>query len=175
MWSNETAPLAKGQVGFLGVGQWKITDYCKLRNNTDEFGFFPYPRDPAADKYYYGSTNFGYMVPKGSKNVAGAAAFIDIMRQCNTDPELKAVVKESIMNDKKYSEEQYEFLTSFEEITKFDMVVDIYGGFSSEFTNLIDTIMINLAFEQGEEQQSWAQLRTEYEGMIEAEIAEYQN
>lgn len=175
MWSNETAPLAKGQVGFLGVGQWKITDYCKLRNNTDEFGFVPYPRDPAADKYYYGSTNFGYMVPKGSKNVAGAAAFIDIMRQCNTDPELKAVVKESIMNDKKYSEEQYEFLTSFEEITKFDMVVDIYGGFSSEFTNLIDTIMINLAFEQGEEQQSWAQLRTEYEGMIEAEIAEYQN
>lgn len=173
MWSNETAPLAKGQVGFLGVGQWKITDYCKLRNNTDEFFFVPYPRDPAADKYYYGNTNFGYMVPKGSENVKGAAAFIDIMRQCNTDPELKKVIKESIMNDKKYSDEQYEFLTSFEDITKFDMVVDIYGGFGTEFTTVVDEIMINLGFEQGENQKSWAQLRTEYEGIINGTLEDY--
>ncbi len=173
MWSNETAPLAKGQVGFLGVGQWKITDYCKLRNSTDVFGFVPYPRDPSADKYYYGSTNFGYMVPKGSKNVEGAAAFIDIMRQCNTDPELKAITKESIMNDKKYSEEQYEFLTSFEEITKYDMVVDIYQGFGNEATTIFDEMMINIGFEQGENQKSWTQLRGEYEGVIDGVIQEY--
>ncbi len=174
MWSNETAPLAKNKnVAFLGVGQWKITDFCKV-NTGDEFGFVPYPRDPAADKYYYGSSNFGYMVPKGSENIEGAAAFIDIMRQCNTDPELKKVIEESIMNDKKYSVEQYEFLTSFENIKNFDMVVDIYGGFSSEFTTLVDDIMINLAFEQSENQQSWAQLKGSYEAMIEAEISEFQ-
>lgn len=173
MWSNETAPLAKGQVAFLGVGQWKITDYCKLKSTDHEFGFVPYPRDPQADKYYYGSTNFGYMVPKGSKNVEGAAAFIDIMRQCNTDPELKAVTKESIMNDKKYSEEQYEFLTSFEDISKFDMVIDISGGFGTEMQTVVDTIMTNLAFEQGEEQKSWAQLRPEYEGVIQSVIDQY--
>lgn len=175
MWSNETAPLARGQVAFLGVGQWKITDYCKLTNTTDEFFFVPYPRDPAADEYYYGSSNFGYMVPKGSKNVEGAAAFIDIMRQCNTDPEIKAVVKESIMNDKKYSDEQYAFLSSFEDITKFNMVVDIYGGFGSDFTTVVDNIMINLGFEQGESQQSWAQLRAEYEGIIEGTLADFMN
>ncbi|MBQ9947492.1 MAG: extracellular solute-binding protein [Oscillospiraceae bacterium] len=174
MWSNETAPLAKSKnVAFLGVGQWKITDFCKVKTG-DEFGFVPYPRDPAADKYYYGSSNFGYMVPKGSENIEGAAAFIDIMRQCNTDPELKKVIQESIMNDKQYSVEQYDFLTSFEQIQNFDMVVDIYGGFSSEFTTLVDDIMINLAFEQSENQQSWAQLRGSYEAMIEAEISEFQ-
>lgn len=176
MWSNETAPLTKGQAAFLGVGQWKITDYCKqTMKYGDEYFFVPFPRDPDADDYYYGSSNFGYMVPKGAKNVEGAAAFIDIMRQCNTDPELMEVVKESIMNDKKYSEEQYEFLHSFEDPTKFNMVVESYGGFTDDMTNLVDTFMVNLAFEQGEEQKSWAQIRSEYEPVIESTISEFQS
>ncbi len=175
MWSNETAPLTKGQTAFLGVGQWKITDYCKQTLKTgDEYGFVPYPKDPAADKYYYGSTNFGYMVPKGSKNVQGAAAFINIMRQCNTDPELQAVVKESIMKDKKYSEEQYEFLSSFEDVEKFDMVIDIYGGFGTDLTDVIDTFLVNLAFEQGEEQKTWSQIRSEYGPVVNATLEQYQ-
>ena len=174
MWSNETAPLTKGHTAFLGVGQWKITDYCKQTIKTgDEYGFVPYPRDPAADKYYYGSTNFGYMVPKGSKNVEGAAAFINIMRQCNTDPELQAVVKESIMNDKKYSEEQYQFMASFEAVENYDMVIDISAGFGTDFSNVIDTLMVNLAFEQGEEQKTWTQIKSEYNPVVEATLAEY--
>lgn len=176
MWSNETAPLKNGDTAFLGVGQWKITDYCKQTiKYGDEFFFVPFPRDPKADDYYYQSMNFGYMVPKGSKNVQGAAAFINIMRQCNTDPELLAVVKESIMNDKKYSDEQYEFLHSFEDVTKFKMVVESYGGFKQEMTDLVDTFMVNLAFEQGDEQKSWAQIRSEYGPVIESTIAEFQS
>ncbi len=174
MWSNETAPLTQGNVAFLGVGQYKITDYSVLTLKTGtEYGFVPYPRDPEADKYYYGTQNFGYMVPKGSKNVEGAAAFIDIMRQCNTDPELLAIQKESIMKDKHYSEETYEFLSSFNNIENFDMVADIYGGFGSEFTTLIDDILINLAFEQGENQKSWTQLRDSYEGVINNYLSEF--
>ena len=172
MWSNESAPLATGKVAFLGVGQWKITDFCKDYTEY-EFGFVPYPRDPAADSYYYNTTSFGYMVPKGSDNVEGAAAFIDIMRQCGTDPELKAVVKESIMNDKQYSDEQYEFLTSFEAIESFDMVVNQYAGISSELTTVFDEMMTNLAFEQGDNQKSWTQLRSEYEGIIESELSSF--
>lgn len=171
MWSNESAPLATGKVAFLGVGQWKITDFCK--DYDDEFGFVPYPRDPSADSYYYNTSSFGYMVPKGSDNIEGAAAFIDIMRQCGTDPELKAVVKESIMNDKQYSEEQYEFLTSFEQIDNFDMVVNQYAGISSELTTVLDEMMTNIAFEQGDNQKSWTQLRSEYEGIIEGELADF--
>ena len=171
MWSNESAPLATGKVAFLGVGQWKITDFCK--DYEDEFGFVPYPRDPSADSYYYNTSSFGYMVPKGSDNIEGAAAFIDIMRQCGTDPALKAVVKESIMNDKQYSEEQYEFLTSFEAIENFDMVVNQYAGISSELTTVLDEMMTNIAFEQSDNQKSWTQLRSEYEGIIEGELADF--
>ncbi len=172
MWSNEPAPLATGKVAFLGVGQWRITDFC-THYKEYEFGFVPYPRDPNADDYYYNTTSFGYMVPKGSENVEGAAAFIDIMRRCGTDPELKAVVKESIMNDKEYSEAQYEFLTSFEDIANYNMVLPVSGGISSNLTTILDDMVINIAFEQGENQKSWTQLRTEYEGVISSEISQF--
>lgn len=171
MWSNEPAPLAKGLVAFLGVGQWKITDFCKDYPDR-EFGFVPYPRDPNADKYYYNSSAFGYMVPKGSKNVEGAAAFINIMRECNTDPELMAVVKESIMNDKQYTEEQYDFLTSFQDIGNFDMVVNVSGGFDENLTGIIDDMLINLCFETDDD-KGWAQLRGEWSSMITELISGY--
>lgn len=172
MWSNEPAPLAKHKVAFLGVGTWKITDFCKDYSE-EEYGFVPYPRDPSADNYYYNCSAQGYFVPKGSKNIEGAAAFIDIMRKCNDDPELRAVVKESIMNDKKYSEEQYEFLTSFENIGSFDYVINFSNGFNTDLSNVIDGMLTNLAYEQGEDQKSWAQLKGEYKSVIEAVLDNY--
>ena len=87
------------------------------------------------------------------------------MRKCNTDPDLKAVVKESIMNDKQYSEEQYEFLTSFEDIANFKVVVNAYSGFSSDLTPVIDDMLLNIAFET-DASGSWAQLVSENEGII---------
>lgn len=172
MWSNEPAPLAKHKVAFLGVGTWKITDFCKDYSD-EEYGFVPYPRDPSADKYYYNCSAQGYFVPRGSSNVEGAAAFIDIMRKCNDDPELKAVVKESIMNDKQYSEEQYEFLTSFEDIGNFDYVINFSNGFNSDLTGVIDGMLSNLAYEQSEDQRSWAQLKGEYKGIIDSVLDTY--
>ena len=172
MWSNESAPLATGQVAFLGVGQWKITDFCKQYPD-QEFGFVPYPRDPSADNYYYNLSSFSYMVPKGSQNVEGAATFIDIMRKCNTDPDLKAVVKESIMNDKQYSEEQYEFLTSFEDIGNYKLVVNAYSGISNDLTPVIDDMLVNIAFDSGDA-KSWAQLREENSGIINSILSAFE-
>ena len=77
------------------------------------------------------------------------------------------------MNDKQYSEEQYEFLTSFEAIENFDMVVNQYAGISSELTTVLDEMMTNIAFEQSDNQKSWTQLRSEYEGIIEGELADF--
>lgn len=171
MWSNEPAPLATGKVAFLGVGQWKITDFCKDYPDQN-YEFVPYPKDPSADKYYYNTSAFGYMVPSGAPNPEGAAAFINIMRKCQTDPELRAVVDQSILTDKQYSEEQFEFLKSFEEIENFDLVLESYGGFNSDLTDLIDTMLVNVAFDN-EENKGWTQLRTENEGTIQAVLDVY--
>lgn len=172
MWSNEPEPLATGKVAFLGVGQWKITDFCKDYPD-QKFEFVPFPRDPLADNYYYGLTSFSYMVCDGAPNPEGSAAFINIMRKCQVDPELKAVVNQSIMADKQYDQETFDFLTSFDDIDNFALTLEGYGGFSNELTNIVDTMITNIAFEQGEEQRGWTQLRTEQEGPIEAYLAPY--
>lgn len=171
MWSNEPEPLATGKVAFLGVGQWKITDFCKQYPD-QRFEFVPYPRDPLADKYYYNITTFSYMVPSGSKNPEGAAAFINIMRKCQVDPELRAVVNQSIMTEKKYSQEQFDFLTGFEDIDNYDMVIEGCYGFSSELTDIVDNMLTNVAFSNDEE-SGWTQLRDTNAGAINAYLSEY--
>lgn len=173
MWSNETDPIKNGKVAFLGVGQWLI---CGFTEEGMDYEFVPYPRDPQADKYYYQASTFGYMVPSGSKNPEGAAAFIDIMRQCYTNPEFRAVIDQSTITDKGYSQEQYDFLTSFDDMSKFDVVVENYTGFSAELTQIIDDMCINVAFEEGQGDQkgnSWTWLRATNEGSINGYLSEY--
>lgn len=174
MWSNETEPLASGNVAFLGVGDWKFSEFCNEEVYTDEFEFVPFPKDPLADKYYRSLTAFGYMVPSGSPNPQGAAAFINMVRKSLVDPELKAVVNESMMASKHYTREELDFILSFEDVTKYDVVVDGYYGFSDDLTKVIDDMLINIAFVQDENQKGWTQLRTENEGVIDSFLADFQ-
>lgn len=167
MWSNEPMPLATGKVAFLGVGQWRISTFTALPDRN--FEFVPFPRDPSADKYYYNLFTFGYMVPSGAPNPEGAAAFINIMRRCQVEPDLRAVVDESIMTEKSYTKEAYDFMVRYEDLDKYDVVVENYSGFSSELTELIDSMLINVAFEEGQGDQmglGWTQLRATNEGVI---------
>ena len=77
------------------------------------------------------------------------------------------------MAEKKYSQEQFDFLFGFDNVDNYDMVVEGYSGFSSELTDIIDKMLTNIAFEQGEEQKGWTQLRAEYEGPIDSYLSEY--
>ncbi|MCM1061750.1 MAG: extracellular solute-binding protein [Eubacterium sp.] len=172
MWSNEPEPLASGKVAFLGVGQWKITDFCKDYPD-QKFEFVPFPRDPLADDYYYGLSAFSYMVCSGAPNPEGSAAFINIMRKCQVDPELREVVNQSILADKQYDRETFDYLLSFENIDNFSLTLEGYSGFSSDLTNIMNDMMTNIAFEQGEEQKGWTQLRTENEGAINSYLEPY--
>lgn len=174
MWSNETEPLASGHVAFMGVGDWKFSEFCDPSVYTDEFEFVPFPRDPLADKYYYNTTVFGYLVPSGASNPEGSAAFINMIRKTNVDPEFKSVKNESMMKSKHYTQEELDFLLQFEDIDKYDTVIESYSGFSDELTKVIDDMLTNVAFEQGENQKGWTQLRTENEGKIDAFLADFQ-
>lgn len=171
MYSNESEPLASGKCGYLAVGQWKITDYCRDYPDRN-FEFVPFPRDPYADDYYYGLSSFSYMVVSGAPNPEGAAAFINIMRKCQTDPELQAVVNKSIMTEKNYDQETFDFIMSFNDIDKYSLTLEGFSGFNSEFTDIINDMLTNITFES-DEQKNWAQLRNEYEGPINAYLEPY--
>lgn len=54
--------------------------YSADREYDTELFPVPYPRDEQAEKYFCRASTFGYLVPKGAKNVAGACCFINCCR-----------------------------------------------------------------------------------------------
>ena len=138
--------------------------------------FVPFPRDSQADEYYYSMTTFGYLVPAGSKFAKQASVFINCCRLSNTDEDLKATTKTSIMKNKKYTEEQYDFMYSFKEINNFHAVVDEPYGLDETTGQIIKDILGNTLFDLQNETyagQSWTQMREANIGTINKQIEYY--
>ncbi len=165
-------PLANGLAAFQAMGGWIFTEYCRDFADSDIF-MVPFPRDPEADKYYYRASSFGYLVPKGAKNIQGACCFINCCRLSNTNEELIQTTKESLMRGKKYTEEEYEFLQQFKDIERFDMILDESYCFSTDTTDMLKIMLINIAMDQSDKQQSWAQLVEANSPVFNAELDEF--
>ena len=155
-WGNEVKPLVEGNACFLSYGQYQLETFMEKFPEA-EIDFVPFPRDPNADEYYYMVSTFGYMVPSGSDNVEGAATFIDMVRLCSTDPDLKQEMKNSTITAKGWTEEQYDRMSEFEKIGTYNIVADFSTGFDTDTTNLISNMLIDAAFNQ--ESEGWAVLR----------------
>lgn len=160
------------------MGEWIITNYAKKMKKDDSLDIFfvPIPRDPEADNYYYSMSAFGYLVPAGSKNAKQASVFINCCRLSNTDEDLKATTKESIMKNKKYTDEQYDFLYSFKDVSNFNAVVDEPYGLDETTGQIIKDILGNTLFDLQSETyagQSWTQMREANIGSINKQIEYY--
>lgn len=171
-------PIISGTAAFQGMGEWIITNYARKMTNDDSLDIFfvPFPRDSQADEYYYSMSAFGYLVPAGSKYAKQASVFINCCRLSNTDEELKATTKTSIMKNKKYTDEQYDFLYSFKEINNFHAVVDEPYGLDETTGQIIKDILGNTLFDLQSETyagQSWTQMREANIGSINKQIEYY--
>ncbi len=174
----DTTPIKEGTAAFQGMGEWIISGFARLmlKDDTLDYFFVPFPRDPEADQYYYSMSTFGYLVPAGSKYAKQASVFINCCRLSNTDEDLKATTKDSIMRSKKYTDEMYEFLMSFKDINKFHAVVDTPYGLDETTSQIIKDILSNTLFEMYSEQyegQSWTQMREASLGTINKQIEYY--
>lgn len=171
-------PIVSGTAAFQVMGEWIITNYAKKMTKDDSLDIFfvPFPRDSQADEYYYSMTTFGYLVPAGSKFAKQASVFINCCRLSNTDEDLKATTKTSIMKNKKYTEEQYDFMYSFKEINNFHAVVDEPYGLDETTGQIIKDILGNTLFDLQNETyagQSWTQMREANIGTINKQIEYY--
>ncbi len=152
-----------------------------------DFAIVPFPRDPQADKYYQASDTFGYLVPKGAKNIKGAVDWIYCNRVYAADENVKAQVKEDHINpavvtyvDGKFAgqrkwqimwdESSYDMLTELRDPSKFSFVFDDVYGFNNELSNDIVGNMLNeVAYNGG----SWTQLSNENKPLIDAVVDKY--
>ncbi|MCH5325094.1 MAG: extracellular solute-binding protein [Eubacterium sp.] len=169
-------PIVNGLSAFQGMQEWIITNYAHKMEKDESLDvyFVPFPRDPEADEYYMGMSTFGYLVPAGSKHAEQAAVFINCCRLSKTDPALKKTTMESTMKDKGYTEEQYDFLISFQEVENFHAVVDEPFGLDETTATVIQKMLHDVSFPNDDgEDQSWTQMREANQPAIQAQIDLY--
>ncbi len=166
------APIVNGLAAFQSMGGWLFTNYCKNSPDSDIF-LVPFPRDPNADNYYYRTSTFGYLVPKGAKNVQGAACFINCCRLSTTNEELIETTKQSLMKSKKYSEEEYDFMQQFKQVENFATVVDENYCFNTDISDQLQVMLINAGMDQSDSQQTWTQMVESFLPIIDGAIADY--
>lgn len=155
-------------------------------DTVSDFSFVPFPRDPKADGYYTEFDTFGYLVPKGAKNIDGAVEFINLNRMYDTDPEIIAKVREDHVNptkiyfqkgsyagferwQMKWGEREYDLWREMCDPANFNMVMEDAQGFSVQFTDEIGKLLMGVV----ERNESWAQTSAEFNPLAEATIAPF--
>ncbi len=158
-----------------------------IHDTISDFGFVPYPRDPKADAYYQASSCFGYMVPRGAKNIDGAIDFIMCNRLYETDENIKQQIRNDHVSPTKitytagkyegmqkwqmtWDEQVYDLYIEMKDPTKFNFSFDDVYGFNSELSSdLIGNTLNEIMFNAG----SWTQLSSQISPAVEAILDEY--
>ncbi len=155
-------------------------------NTPSDFAFVPFPRDPQADAYYAQTGTFGYMIPKGAKNMDGAVEFIYCNRLFETDqaiidqvrkdhiaPEIITYTQGKYAGIQKWQitwdEQVYDLWRECVDSSNFQYVTEYKFGFDQEVKVNICTALYDSTF--GEE--SWTQKCEEIYPLVETVLNEY--
>ncbi len=187
------------QVLFLGMEpSWCYSDASKIIQNPagvendifdtpSDFAFVPFPRDPSSDTYNLAYDTFGYMVPKGAKNLKGAVDWIYCNRVYETDENVKAQAKQEAIAPEKvtflegkfagsqkwqmtWDEQVYDLYIEMKDPSKFNFTFDDVYGFNSQLSSdLIGNTLNEIMFNAG----SWSQLSAQIDPAVEGILDEY--
>lgn len=196
--SPQTWAKNSEQLLFLGMNpEWTYTaasseilnpsgvdnDICGVAS---DFAFVPYPRDPSADAYNIAYDTYGYLVPKGAKNIKGAVDWINLNRVYQTDETILSTARENAINPPKvtytsgkyegkqkwtlvWDERVYDLWQDMIDPGKFNFSFDDCWGFNEEMNNVCDILLDEPIFEGA----SWAQYSEEYESIMNGIIESY--
>lgn len=186
------------QLLFLGMEpEWTYTAATENIQNkkgvdddifgtVSDFAFVPFPRDSAADTYYQAYDTYGFLVPKGSRNIKGAVDFINCFRVYDTDPEIQAQVRKDHVDptpvyfqDGKYAgsekwqitwgEQEYDLWREMCDPSKFTSVMENAWGFSSDFESQYIDVLNSVTLDG----ESWTKRSEEFSPIVDSVIADY--
>ena len=185
---------------FLGMEpEWTYTAGTKelqdkqgvendIIGQVSDLAFVPFPRDPSADAYYQSHDIFGFVVPKGAKNIKGAVDMINCFRVYETDPDVIAQNRADHVSPEpiKYTEGKYAGQERWQMIwdeqlydlwqdmcdgSKFSLVNESAFGFSSDFWSIYADVLNATAFDG----ESWTQKSAEIAPVVEAALDNYRS
>ncbi len=155
-------------------------------DTVSEFAFVPFPRDTQADAYYQGYDTFGYLIPKGAKNIDGAIEFINLNRAYDADPVIQSQVKNDHIAPEKiyfekgsnegkekwqitWGEQEYDLWREMCDPNNFSFVSEDAYGFTSDFQSQLATVVMDVV----ENGASWTQTSAEFSPIVDSIVAEY--
>ena len=166
---------ASGETLLYGMGPWAI-DHVVKAYPSEEIGVVPFPKNPDSDKNYVAKKLLAYMWVNGSDNGDCVKAWLDSNRLAFYDPQYKQATKDKFLkNAPSWTEEMYDTIAELDDDEKFIYAFDFGSGISDAMTG--DEGYIRTLYEciGNGTYESWAQARDEYAGIIDAEIAAYNN
>lgn len=157
-------------------------------DTVSDFAFVPWPRDTQADAYYQAYDTYGFLVPKGAKNMTGAIDFINLFRVYDTDPDIIAQVKEDHINPTPiyftegsyagsqkwqitWGEQEYDLWREMCDPTKFTFITEDAFGFNSTFWTQYATVLTGVLYDG----ESWAQQSASFSPIIESTVDEFRS
>ena len=155
-------------------------------DTVSEFAFVPFPRDTQAGAYYQGFDTFGYLVPKGAKNMAGSLEFINLNRAFDADPVIQAQVRNDHVNPEvitfskgsnegkrkwviTWGEREYDLWREMCDPANFTFINEDAYGFTLDFQSQLATVVMDVV----ENGASWTQTSAEFSPVVDAIISEY--
>lgn len=144
-WQTHVEYMAEGKELFYIGGMYEIEQspdiWTKTLGNTEDVFFVPIPRDENADKYYYNAELDCYNLCMGAGNPEGVVRLMECIIASYSDENAQTISDQKHKDDYGWTDEMIEMRNEVRELTKANPVRDIYGGLSTEVSQVIsDTI-----------------------------------
>lgn len=144
--------VVDGLAAFRSAERYVTADY--LDNLADgEIYFVPFPRDSESEDYFYRADTFGYLVPKGAKNIQGACCFINSCRLSTANEQSSDFVDFS-----EYPEEVWEMMLRFRSPNDFNIVIDENYCLSDDGSEAVRNMLSEIFDDTSETEFSWADI-----------------
>lgn len=118
--SDSAMPAAIGLAAFRAADEGEFSRYCR---DYAEYDMWNVPFPDESGEGAYSVETFGYLVPKGAKNVVGACCFINSCRIAEAGEPSEAE-KSRVMKKNGYTEEEYAYMERFTHAERFRVVID---------------------------------------------------
>ena len=176
-WIDPKNAFATDNMLFYGMGTWAYND-ASLSVEENTVQIVPFPRDPQQDKDYVSNKIQAYMWVKGSEKADAVKAWFDCCRLVNYDPKYTEVTKQKFLeNSPGWTSEMYDIAMNFYDSDKFVQAYDYGYGISQDMANDKDGGVMKILYEgiADEKSENWVQTRDTYSGLVDEEIAVYNN
>ncbi len=172
---------------FYASGSWSL-GISNAANPESDLMIVPFPKDPEADKNYISCNFNARMLTRDSQKGKAVATYLKCERLAASDENMKKAAKEQALIQVKnasgtyrsfITEEQYDALQEYTDLSKVSPVYDFGNGMDTAMTGYgnytPDSRGVMYRITDSQQTKDWEALKSALSPVIDGEIAKYSN